>query len=357
MPPVPGMPPKPGSSGLPPKPVTSSGEGKSSKSGDKSAEAARLMPPGGKKTSSSSSTKTEKRPREESLPPKPFTPPEPETKPKTESKPKADFTPKTEPKPKTDSPKAETPKTPKFSDGSLSMPPVPGSFADEPPKSPAELAASATKTSEPKQPTEIKKPSEFTAPTESKPETEAQVTPPSEPAAPKPPGDFAAPKPPGEFSKTVEKDPEATPAPRTSEDTPPPSPPGSFGDETTEDVSAPAPTPPWAMGDGSESAPRSEPQMDASVASILPAPLPPGALAAVEKALSPEDREIEEVAPTELKFKEKPKTVGQGFEKRELKRLTPEERTKRRRQRNIVIGMTGLLMLGGFLGLLYYLSR
>lgn len=41
----------------------------------------------------------------------------------------------------------------------------------------------------------------------------------------------------------------------------------------------------------------------------------------------------------------KPKTVGRGAEKVELRKLTPEEKAKRRRTRNIVMGVSFVVVL------------
>jgi hypothetical protein len=64
------------------------------------------------------------------------------------------------------------------------------------------------------------------------------------------------------------------------------------------------------------------------------------AAAAAEAAAGPKDL-------SEIKFKEPPpKTIGTGIEKRELRKLTPEEKAVRKLKMNIVLAILGILTLG-----------
>lgn len=80
--------------------------------------------------------------------------------------------------------------------------------------------------------------------------------------------------------------------------------------------------------------------MAAGGATSAPMPKPPSEMAAADAPPT------ETPEPTTLKFKEPPKKmIGQGFERRELKRLTPEEKAKRRMQYNLALGGICLTIL------------
>lgn len=85
----------------------------------------------------------------------------------------------------------------------------------------------------------------------------------------------------------------------------------------------------------------------------LPAPLPPGAFSAADLQFT----EVEEpqAEPAEvIRVREKPKTVGEGYEKRELRKLTPEERAKRKLQWNLMFVGTYLVFLITLVYILYH---
>ncbi len=78
-------------------------------------------------------------------------------------------------------------------------------------------------------------------------------------------------------------------------------------------------------------------------------PLSPEALAAKSASTDAEkEKEKERAAKGEpdLNFKEPPpKMIGAGFEKRELRRLTPEEKAVMRLKVNTVMGIMGAMIL------------
>lgn len=88
-------------------------------------------------------------------------------------------------------------------------------------------------------------------------------------------------------------------------------------------------------------------------------PLSPEALAAKTAATDKEKEkaaaEKEKAEPT-LDFKEPPpKMIGQGFEKRPLRKLSPEEKVKLRLKVNIAMGIMGGLILALFTFILTHL--
>lgn len=80
------------------------------------------------------------------------------------------------------------------------------------------------------------------------------------------------------------------------------------------------------------------------VPTISPAVQPaPVFLPGAGKASAPSKPAVTD--PTQIDLSEKPKQIGFGDEKRELRKLTPEEKAKRRLIRNIVWLTIGLVLL------------
>lgn len=76
-------------------------------------------------------------------------------------------------------------------------------------------------------------------------------------------------------------------------------------------------------------------------------PLSPEALAAKSASTdAAKEKEKADKAEPDLNFKEPPpKMIGTGFEKRELRRLSPEEKAVMRLKVNVVMGVMGALIL------------
>jgi len=76
-------------------------------------------------------------------------------------------------------------------------------------------------------------------------------------------------------------------------------------------------------------------------------PLSPEALAAKSASTdAAKEKEKADKAEPELNFKEPPpKMIGAGFEKRELRRLSPEEKAILRMKVNAVMGLMGATIL------------
>jgi len=73
-------------------------------------------------------------------------------------------------------------------------------------------------------------------------------------------------------------------------------------------------------------------------------PKPPGAM---QDPTLPNAPAEPQAAPGAFKFKEpKGKVIGQGFEQKELRKLTPEEKAARRIRWNLTMALIGLGVLG-----------
>ena len=86
-------------------------------------------------------------------------------------------------------------------------------------------------------------------------------------------------------------------------------------------------------------------------------PLSPEALAAKSAASDKEKEKVAaENAEPDLAFKEPPpRMIGTGFEKRPLRRLSPEEKAKMRLKANLVMGAMGGAILALFTYILTHL--